>query len=50
MPFGLGWLADVRDYFLRAPMAMVVAVIALHFLCRKLDRQYKKKEYDDYDD
>lgn len=41
MPFGLGWLVDVRDYFMRAPVAMIIVVIALHFICRRIEKSSK---------
>ena len=46
MPFGTGWLVDVRDYFLRVPEAMIIAVIALYYLTCKLGES-KKTEDDD---
>lgn len=44
MPLGTGWLVDVRDYFMMAPEAMVVAVILIHYLMRKLGKQTKNTE------
>lgn len=44
MPFGTGWLVDVRDYFLQAPEAMIIAVIALHYLTRKLGKKRKTED------
>lgn len=48
MPLGTGWLVDVRDYFMMAPEAMVVAVILIHYLMRKLGKQTKNTEDQKY--
>ncbi len=39
MPFGLGWLVDVKEFFVSSPGAMPVAVFALHYLYRYLKRK-----------
>ena len=36
MPLGLGWLVDVRDYFVEAPFAICLVALALHLFYSKL--------------
>lgn len=44
MPFGTGWLVDVRDYFLRVPEAMIIAIIMLHYLIRKFGKKEENNQ------